>query len=186
MAEMSICESTLGFLLFFGHMDRHRLCIHCTHSTHYSLFTSFTLRHEHPFLGLPLDTTNAVSSTFDFKGVICTVLPSLSTLPLPLSLSVFFFLLHGSSGSSVHYVLGKQPGQRARGGGAGEDAAVCQDMKTVSARTCHCPPLTCLIQLACNGQKRERRDEAGKRGENEKKLHVIIKENARLNFSAHL
>lgn len=40
-------------------------------------------------------------------------------LSLSLSLNVFFFLLHGSSGSSVHYVLGKQPGQRARGGGGG-------------------------------------------------------------------
>lgn len=54
---------------------------------------------------------------------------------------------------------------------------VCQDMKTVSipfsARTCHCPPLTCPIELACNGQKKN---------ETKRKLHVIIKENAWLNF----
>lgn len=141
-------------------MDRHRICIHCTHSTHYSLFTSFTLRHEHPFLGLPLDTTNAVSSTFDFKGVICTVLPSLSTLPLSVCFSSYC-----TEVAEVLFImsLANSRARELEGEGEGEDAAVCQDMETVSARTCHCPPLTCLIQLACNGQKGERRDEAGKK-----------------------
>lgn len=156
---MSICAFTLGLSFVFGDIrplgHAQTDCTHCTHSTHYSLFASFTLWHEHPFSGC-LCTTNAVSSTFDFKGVICTVRPSLSC---SLSLNVFFFSLHGSSGSSVHYVLGKQPGQNER-----EREGKLQSAKTwkqfpfhFAARTCHCPALTCPIQLACNGQKKRRK-----------------------------
>lgn len=151
-----------GFLSFWGHstpLDIQRLFRrqYSALTIHYS-YALFTLS-DMNILFRAACTTNAVSSTFDFKGVICTVLP---TAPSPISMCFSSYCTEVAEVLFIMSLANSLAREReidsVRGRGSCSWRGVWQGMETVaipfSARTCHCPPLTCPIELACNGQKK--------------------------------
>lgn len=149
-------------------------------STQHSLFTIRKLYSTSltwtSFFGLPAQQTLS-HQHLTSKESFAQYSWSSPSLPLPPSL-LMCFSSYCTEVAEVLFIMSlanslasEREGERLRG------SCGCQDMKTVSipfsARTCHCPPLTCPIELACNGQKKK---------ETKRKLHVIIKENAWLNF----